>query len=126
MAHFACDGGSSALLCHKPVSLMERIYGQNLGYARVSTDDQNPALQIDALRAAGVPEKHILVEHVSGAAAVRPKFTALTARLGAGDTLMVWKVDRLGRSTLGALETAQRLDAAGVRIVVTTLGADLT
>src|SRR5690348_10031978 len=100
--------------------------GQVWGYARVSTTEQNPALQIDALRVAGVPDKHIVVEHVSGAAAVRPKFTSLTARLGRGDTLTVWKVDRLGRSTLGALETARRLDAAGVRIVVTTLGADLS
>jgi DNA invertase Pin-like site-specific DNA recombinase len=42
-----------------------------------------------------------------------------------GDTLMVWKVDRLGRSTIDALQTAERLTKAGVRIIVTTLGVDL-
>ena len=100
--------------------------GTTWGYARVSTLDQNPALQVDALTAAGVPAAHIVVEHVSGAAKIRPAFDRLVAGLEAGDTLTVWKVDRLGRSTLAALETAQRLDQRGVRIVITTLGVDLT
>jgi len=95
------------------------------GYARVSTEDQNPALQVDALVAAGVPAGQVVVEKVSGAAKVRPRFAELLDRLGEGDTLMVWKVDRLGRSTLDALATAKRLDEAGVRIVITTLGVDL-
>jgi putative DNA-invertase from lambdoid prophage Rac len=47
------------------------------------------------------------------------------ARLGDGDRLVVWKVDRLGRSTLDALNTAKDLDARGVAIVITTLGIDL-
>jgi putative DNA-invertase from lambdoid prophage Rac len=46
--------------------------------------------------------------------------------LAAGDSLVVWKVDRLGRSVLDALGLVQRLDDAGVRIVITTLGVDLT
>ncbi|MBV8093163.1 MAG: recombinase family protein [Acetobacteraceae bacterium] len=99
--------------------------GQIWGYVRVSTEDQNPALQEDALAAAGVPAEHIVVERVSGAAKVRPLFAKLVERLGDGDTLMVWKVDRLGRNTLDALQTAKKLDEAGVRIVITTLGADL-
>jgi DNA invertase Pin-like site-specific DNA recombinase len=99
--------------------------GQTWGYCRVSTEDQNPALQVDALIAAGVPADHIVVERVSGAAKVRPEFAKLIDRLGDGDTLMVWKVDRLGRNTLDALQAAKRLDEAGVRIVITTLGADL-
>jgi DNA invertase Pin-like site-specific DNA recombinase len=95
------------------------------GYARVSTSEQNPALQIDALTAAGVPEDRIVVEKISGAAKVRPLFAELIERLRKGDTLMVWKVDRLGRRTIDALQTAERLTKAGVRIVVTTLGVDL-
>ncbi|MBV9208535.1 MAG: recombinase family protein [Actinobacteria bacterium] len=81
------------------------------GYARVSTDDQNPASQVDALTAAGVPEERVVVETVSGAARARPLFASL--------------VDRLGRNTLDALQAARRLDGAGVRVVVTTLGVDL-
>ena len=101
--------------------------GQIWGYARVSTEDQDTGLQRAALLAAGVPEANIVEEKASGGArAVRPLYQALLARLGAGDTLAVWKVDRLGRSTVDALQTAKDLDARGVRIVITTLGADLT
>src|SRR5215472_11404966 len=51
---------------------MAKIYGQIWGYARVSTSEQNPALQIDALVTAGVPREQIVVERISGAAKVRP------------------------------------------------------
>jgi DNA invertase Pin-like site-specific DNA recombinase len=96
------------------------------GYARVSTADQELGLQVSALRAAGVPEAHIVRETASGkAGADRPLYTALLARLTDGDRLVVWKVDRLGRSTLDALQTARDLDARGVGIVITTLGIDL-
>jgi DNA invertase Pin-like site-specific DNA recombinase len=96
------------------------------GYARVSTDDQNTALQVDALISAGVPKENLLEEQISGAAKDRPKFAALLARLQPGDTLMVWKICRLGRDTLAALQTAKELHARGVRIVITTLGIDMT
>ena len=55
----------------------------------------------------------------------RPKYAELLTRLGDGDKLVVWKVDRLGRSTLDALNTAKDLDARGVHIIITTLGVDL-
>jgi DNA invertase Pin-like site-specific DNA recombinase len=100
--------------------------GKVWGYARVSTAEQNPSLQLDALKAAGVPAANIVVEHVSGATNCRPEFEDLVARLEPGDTLTVWKVDRLGRSTLSVLETAKQLKESGIRIVVTTLGVDLT
>lgn len=96
------------------------------GYARVSTEDQELGLQIGALRDAGVPEGNIVQEKASGkAGSDRPLYTALLERLGDGDRLVVWKVDRLGRSTLDALQTAKDLDARGVHIVITTLGIDL-
>ena len=96
------------------------------GYARVSTEDQNLDLQITALRAADVPDANIVREKASGkAGSDRPAYAKLLARLGDGDRLVVWKVDRLGRSTLDALNTAKDLDARGVAIVITTLGIDL-
>ena len=55
----------------------------------------------------------------------RHLYASLLRRLGDGDRLVVWKVDRLGRSTLDALQTAKDLDAGGVHIVITTLGIDL-
>jgi DNA invertase Pin-like site-specific DNA recombinase len=100
--------------------------GTTWGYARVSTEDQELGLQITALRAAGVPEANIVQEKASGkAGSDRPLYASLLARLTAGDRLVVWKVDRLGRSTLESLNTAKELDDRGVHIVITTLGIDL-
>jgi DNA invertase Pin-like site-specific DNA recombinase len=96
------------------------------GYARVSTEDQELGLQVAALIDAGVAQKDIVKEKASGKeVADRPKYVELLAKLRDGDKLVVWKVDRLGRSTLDALNTAKDLDARGVRIVITTLGVDL-
>jgi putative DNA-invertase from lambdoid prophage Rac len=101
---------------------MAQVYG----YARVSTEDQELGPQVTALRAAGVPDGNIVQETASGkAGADRPLYAALLARLQAGDSLVVWKVARLGRSTLDALRAAEDLDARGVHIVITTLGIDL-
>jgi putative DNA-invertase from lambdoid prophage Rac len=100
--------------------------GEIWGYARVSTDDQELGLQVTALRDAGVPHERIVQEKASGkAGSVRPLYAALLARLRSGDRLVVWKVGRLGRSTLDALQTAKDLDARGVHIIITTLGIDL-
>src|ERR1700710_2299965 len=99
---------------------MAEIYG----YARVSTGDQNHNLQIDALVEAGVPKKNIVKETVGGSVGNKPKFTALLERLKEGDKLVVWKIDRLGRNVRDALATTERLDKAGVRIIITTLGID--
>ena len=99
--------------------------GQIFGYARVSTGGQDVALQVDALRAAGVPDANIVSETISGVKAKKPHLDALVGKLKTGDSLVVWKVDRLGRSVLDALNLVQRLDEAGVRIVITTLGVDL-
>jgi DNA invertase Pin-like site-specific DNA recombinase len=102
------------------------MMGKTYGYARVSTEDQELGLQITALRDAGVPEANIVQEKASGKAGTdRPLYDALLRRLDDGDRLVVWKVDRLGRSTLDALTTAKNLDDRGVHIVITTLGIDL-
>lgn len=80
------------------------------GYARVSTDDQSLDLQREALHAAGCD--HIFEDHgVSGAGFSRPGLTQVLERLSPGDTLIVWKLDRLGRSLLDLVETIDALAA---------------
>ena len=75
------------------------------GYARVSREDQNLALQLDALEAAGVIQANVVEEKESGTRQ-RPGFNALLKRLQPGDSLVAWKVDRLGRDALAALTIA--------------------
>src|SRR5450631_1213664 len=66
------------------------------GYARVSTEDQNPAMQLAALKKAGC--KTVFKDEVTGAHVNRPALTRCLKKLETGDTLIVWKLDRLGRS----------------------------
>lgn len=91
------------------------------GYARVSTADQHPQYQIDALMAAGVARPDIYSENVSGAAGVRrPRFEVLMKELRKGDILIVWKLDRLGRSVREVLGTLHDLEQRGVAVQVLT------
>lgn len=78
-----------------------------IGYARVSTVDQDPALQIDALKSAGCTR--IYKDKASGIVKERPELAKRLDHLRAGDTLVVWKLDRLGRSTLHCIEIANQL-----------------
>lgn len=94
----------------------------NTGYARVSTSDQDPAAQIDALRAAGCDP--IFVEHASGATMQRPEWQACNRGLGAGDTLTVVRIDRLGRSLADLVSTLDDLAARGVHFRSLTEGID--
>jgi len=94
------------------------------GYARVSREDQELGLQTDALSRAGVLPVHIVTDKMSGTRDDRPGFQSLLASLRAGDTLTVWKLDRLGRKALAIMSLIERLDHQGVRIVVLTLGID--
>ena len=72
--------------------------GYLVGYARVSTEDQKLELQLDALRKAGVHEDNLHVEKVSGASTRRPALDLAIKDLREGDTLLVWRIDRLARS----------------------------
>lgn len=72
--------------------------GRLIGYARVSTSDQDLSLQLDALREAGCRDEQVYLDRVSGARAARPGLQACLETLAPGDTLVVWRLDRLGRS----------------------------
>jgi DNA invertase Pin-like site-specific DNA recombinase len=86
-------------------------HARRIGYARVSTDDQTTAMQLDALRAAGcVP---IYEEHASGKQIDRPELAQALKALRPGDTLAVWRLDRLGRSLPHLIETVRAIEAAG-------------
>lgn len=83
-----------------------------IGYARVSTDEQNPALQFDALRRAGC--HRVFTDYVSGARTRRPALDEALADLRAGDVLVTWKLDRLGRSLSHLIALISGLEAEGV------------
>ncbi len=83
-----------------------------IGYARVSTSDQHLHLQHDALAAAGC--ERLFSDTVSGARVDRPGLTAALSACRSGDTLVVWKLDRLGRSLPHLVEIVQELYTRGV------------
>ena len=74
------------------------LNGRLVGDARVSTDDQDLTLQIDSLVGLGVNRDDIFTDKISGAKTERPGLDACLTRLQQGDTLVVWRLDRLGRS----------------------------
>lgn len=85
-----------------------------VGYARVSTGEQNLDLQRDALKKAGCREKLIFVDCVSGAKADRPGLDACLAELRKGDVLVVWRLDRLGRSMAHLISLVEDLKERSV------------
>ena len=86
--------------------------GNSIGYVRVSTGDQDAALQLDALEREGCIR--IFSDTASGARAERPELSRLFDQLRSGDTLVVWRLDRLGRSLGHLIETVAQLDERGV------------
>lgn len=84
----------------------------NIGYARVLTEDQNPDLQLAALKKGGC--EHIFIEKATGAHVKRTELTRCLKTLAAGDTLIVWKLDRLGRSLRDLIALLDGLKARGV------------
>ncbi len=83
-----------------------------LGYARVSTTEQNPDLQVDELTAAGCWK--VWTDHASGTLDRRPQLDEVLEQLRPGDTLVVWRLDRLGRSLRHLIEVVTGLDERGV------------
>ncbi len=95
-----------------------------VGYARVSTQDQNPQLQKDALTRAGCEK--IFEEKASGAQRNRPALQEALSYLRKGDTLVIWKLDRLARSLKQLLETVEDLDKQGIGLNSLTENIDTT
>jgi len=96
-----------------------------IGYARVSTTDQNLDAQRDKLAAAGC--ERVFADHgVSGKLASRPEWDAALAYLRKGDALVITKLDRAGRSVADLVALVNRLDAMGVDLVVIDQGLDTT
>ena len=84
------------------------------GYARVSTASQDEALQLDALEQAGCDR--VFTDHASGATSSRPALDELLSRVRRGDTLVIWRLDRLGRSLRHLLEVVGELEQRGVAL----------
>jgi DNA invertase Pin-like site-specific DNA recombinase len=95
-----------------------------IGYARVSTQDQNPALQLDALEEAGCEK--IFMEKASGAQRDRSELHAALEYIRPGDTLVVWKLDRLARSLRQLIETVESLNARAIGFRSLTEAIDTT
>ena len=97
-----------------------------IGYARVSTAEQNLAMQLDALRKAGVLDDNLYSEHISGVAQKRPQLEMAISDAREGDTFIVWKLDRMGRSLLDLLDKLRKLEREGVKFKSITEGIDTT
>ena len=80
-----------------------------IGYARVSTTDQDAQLQLDALDDCD----RVFTDHASGTKASRPQLDAMLDHLRPGDTVTIWKFDRLGRSTMNLLELVELIESKG-------------
>ena len=99
---------------------------RQLGYTRVSTAAQDAQLQVDALVGAGVQKRDVFSDVTSGSrtAIERPGMKRLLDYAEAGDTVVVWRIDRLGRSLLDVLSTVNLLRGQGVKIQSVSDGID--
>ena len=86
--------------------------GMAFGYARVGTTQQDEALQRDALEAAGVDR--VYVDHASGATESRPALDEMLGQLRPGDAVVIWRLDRLGRSLRHLIDLVAKLEQRGV------------
>lgn len=108
-----------------PLAAARHSGGMRIGYVRVSDNEQNEQLQIDALNAAGCDI--VFGDHgVSGAVPHRKGLKEVLASLQAGDTLIVWKIDRLSRSTVHLLLLLDELHQRDISFISVTQGIDTT
>ncbi len=97
-----------------------------IGYARVSTRDQNLDLQLDALRKAGCTDTYIYKEEITGAARERPQLQKLREQLREGDVVVVWKLDRLGRSLADLVHLVTEIQEKGAGLLSLNDNIDTT
>ena len=108
-----------------PEATPDSPHGLRSGYARVSTEDQRLDLQLDALARAGCDQ--VFHDHgVSGAKAARPGLDAAMKQLIEGDVLIVYKLDRLGRSVLHLADLLTRMDSQGIHFCSLSEGINTT
>ncbi len=93
-----------------------------IGYARVSTEDQHLELQIEALKSAGC--QRVFTDRISGTRTTRPGLDDALSHVRQGDTFAVWKLDRLGRSVKGLVELVAELEQRQVHFRSLTDGID--
>jgi DNA invertase Pin-like site-specific DNA recombinase len=98
------------------VTVDKKHNGRLVGYARVSTVEQNLTMQTDALRKVGVPEERLHVEKISARATKRPAFEWALRTLRPGDTFIVWSIDRLGRDMREIHKSLDIIDASGAKL----------
>lgn len=91
--------------------------GKKYGYGRVSTSDQDLSSQIMALRQAGIPESNLYTDVYTGSTTERPGLKALLAQLQPGDSVYIYKLDRLGRSAVDTLFLIDSLQTRGITLV---------
>ena len=105
-------------LWYNAITTAERIEGMAdlVGYARVSTADQNLDKQIDALKAAGVSKKNIYEEKITGTKQDREKLNAMIDGLEHGDTVIIVELNRLSRSTKDLFEIVSQIEDRGANI----------
>lgn len=96
--------------------------GKVVGYGRISTGSQDASVQEDALNKYGVEK--IYIDTASGAKAERPQLTIMLDHLRSGDTVVVWKIDRMGRSLIHLVQLVEMLQKKGVGLVSLTEGLD--
>ena len=102
----------------------ETAQGMLIGYARVSTAEQNPDHQIDALRRAGVAPENIYVDKVSGAKSSRPQWDIVKRILRPGDTLVITRLDRMSRSLRDLVNIGAELRERNINLWVIEQGID--
>ena len=98
----------------KEPPMIDTQHERLVGYARVSTNEQELGLQLDALRAHGVKKEHLFCDKMSGAKEDRPGLVACNQSLQPGDTLVVWRLDRLGRSMRHLVNMIEDLKSRGI------------
>jgi DNA invertase Pin-like site-specific DNA recombinase len=105
---------------------MWNMANEIFGYGRVSSIDQNPDLQINALLESGVPRDNIFIEKKSGKDMDRKELKELRSKLRSGDTVIIWKLDRLGRSLSDLLNIVNEWKEKGVSFKSVTENFDTT
>ena len=90
------------------------INGRLIGYARVSTSGQELNLQLDALKHTGCKKQQIFTDQISGSKGERPGLAECLKELKKGDTIIIWRLDRLGRSLRNRIDIVEQLQKRGV------------